>query len=174
MELNGFFLVFAYRQAQWQFWGICWRWAQIKMGKWLEFVEKKKKEQLCKTFLIPEPSLNEPLAPHTREPPELTLKFSYRSRGIFGKGEEKLQYPGSIHESPAATNPCPCLPLPICIRHSWFVFLIIPSSWIEQWLLLDRMVLPREGRLFPALFKPDHAGLWGTVVIFMITVKSWL
>lgn len=170
MELNGFFLVLTYRQAQWQFWGICWCFIQIKMGKWLEFVEEKR----SKTFLIPEPSLYKPWVPHTWEPPELRLKLWYRSRGIFGKEEVKLQYPGSITKSPAAVNPCHCLPLPTCIRHSWFVFLIIPSSWSEQWLAFDRMVLPREGRLLPALFKPEHSGLWGTVMIFINTVKSWL
>lgn len=81
-------------------------------------------------------------------------------------GKVKLQYPGCVTKSAAAINPCLYIPLPI--SHSWFVFLVIPSSWIDQWLLFDRMMLPREGRVFPALFKPEYTGLWGTVMIFMM------
>lgn len=46
-----------------------------KDGKMIGICGEKKKEPLRKTFLIPEPSLNEPPAPHTWEPPGLRLKF---------------------------------------------------------------------------------------------------
>lgn len=46
-----------------------------KDGKMIGICGEKKNEPLCKTFLIPEPSPDEPPASHTWEAPELRLKF---------------------------------------------------------------------------------------------------
>lgn len=122
-----------------------------KDGKMIGIRGEKRKNHCVKPSLFQSHPQMNPLHHTPGKLLNWDSNFSTDSGEFLGREKWSCEYPGSVTESPAAINPCHCIPSPLSIRHSLYSWSSHHPGLESDWHWQDDAA--KGGKVIPSPFK---------------------